>query len=155
MNLAQAARIANLFTIPKAATAPRLASFDDLPPDLTEQVRQIMARVQANAIPCEPDPVVPDTLGILIEGAIWRVSIVQGGDCPRLVVLDPAMRDFAIADFMNLLPEMPVIEAPAPIITAEIKHLPDTRELLADLLAVQRQCLEELKAMKLLIGQTF
>lgn len=158
MKLTTAARIANLLTIPKAATGHRLAIFDDLSDADKDLVRQVMEKVQAAGLLSEPDPQMPSALGIGIDGYIWRLVVVTnpttGGN--RLTVLDPRMQDFAVSDFLNILPETSApAEAPAPPPRIEVPALPDTRELLADLLTVQRQCLEELKALKMLMGQHF
>lgn len=158
MNRERAMALIAKFTPPKFATGPALSLFDDLGDDDKDQVRKIMERVQAGGLLTEPDPQIPNTLGIGIDGYIWRLSVVTNPTtgAHTLVVLDPRMQNFAVSDFLNILPETSAPEAPAaPILLNPTPALPDTRELLADLLAVQKECLAELKALKTLMGQHF
>jgi hypothetical protein len=121
-------------------TVTRLPAFSNLPDDIQEEVRAILAPCQRANLPMEMDPVIPDTVGILLEGRLFRVSVTTNRATGALAVLimGPDLKAWDKEMFLALVPDTQEVAAPPIRLSQPLPPRRSQTEVLEDVLAELR-----------------
>lgn len=111
-----------------------------LPDNVAADMRALLAPVQALGLPLEPDPVIPHTVATMLEGRLFRISVVTSpGGAQRVAVLGPDLVEWERDAFLALLPEEPAAAPPpAPVRVSTQEIARPQAAILEDILATLR-----------------
>lgn len=133
-------------TLAPRGPAPKPDPFADLPPHLHDEMRSILGPIQDAGLPMEIDPLIPMSVGVAVEGILFRVVVVsdKGGTPLRVEILGPPnLTPWPKQDLLNLLPDAPA-PAPKPLQLSPMPPIKDRRHQ-SDIL---ENILEELRAIR-------
>jgi hypothetical protein len=121
-------------------TVTRIPAFSNLPEDVQEEVRSILAPCQRAGLQMEMDPVIPDTVGILLENRLFRVSVTTNRATGALAVLimGPDLKAWDREMFLALVPDTQETVAPPIVLSQPMAIRRSQTEVLEDVLAELR-----------------
>lgn len=128
-----------------AKVAPQPDAFSNLDPATADEMRSILAPFQGCRM--EIDPVIPNSVGIVVEGRLFRVMVSTHRDtgAERVVILDDALAEWAKDTFLALAPEALKAEKPRVVHLANPPIKRDQRDILEEILDTQKAILAELR----------
>lgn len=129
-------------------TPVQIPAFAGLPPEVQDQLRDLLGPMQDRGVRMELDPVMPDTVGVLLEGMLFRVSCVTNRHTGALSIeiLGPNLAPWSREDFLALAPDAPAEPEAPPVRLGDLNIRRSQAEILEDVLT-------ELKAIRGLLSR--
>jgi hypothetical protein len=146
MNALDAARLISKETTPNVT---RIPAFAGLPNELQRELQELLAPFVARGVKMGLDPVLPETMCLLLENRLFRVSVVTNRHTGELsiAILGPAMEPWDKETFLALLPDPDPADAPVPV---RISPAPPPQRALA---AILEELLEEIRGLRADLAQ--
>ncbi|CAH0134147.1 hypothetical protein [Roseomonas sp. CECT 9278] len=148
MNRLEALRVVAKDLASQRPVTTQIPAFAGLPQEAQDQLRELLGPMQARGVRMELDPVMPDTVGVLLEGRLFRVSCVTNRHTGALTIeiLGPNLAPWSREDFLALAPDAEDEPAPEPI---RFSPMPPAKRAQAEIL---EDVLLELRAIRGLLS---